>query len=396
MADRDLTNPLFISCDEAGHTGPDLLNREQRYFAFGSVSISDDEAYEIIEKARRDHPVQMPELKSARLMRSDHGKALIAAVVSAADGRFAVNVHEKLLALCGWVFEYIYEPVYKENPRLLYEKNLHRFVAMYTWLFFNNSVQAEESIRQFQAYMRSMNEADAPLLFNRVQNPPASGEQEHPFDMVLRFAHGYRRRIIADNEYLTSLSADGGRWTLDLSISALWSHLNHWGSQKRPLKVICDASKPLEAYANKFTGDQNDPGIKRAQMMNSPGPFGWRLVDPIAFVDSRNHPAVQLADIIAGAVVSFVTHGVPDNMKETSQRIEAQFLKDSIVPDLEVIDLNNKAAAVNWLILYDLSQRAMRDADPYKNLAEMYWEAEVSWARGDYQLLKTNIKRRSS
>lgn len=45
---------LDVSCDEAGHTGPDLLQKDQRMFAFSSVAMSDVEAFEIIRKARAD------------------------------------------------------------------------------------------------------------------------------------------------------------------------------------------------------------------------------------------------------------------------------------------------------------------------------------------------------
>ena len=114
---------LDISCDEAGHTGPDLLDKDQRIFAFSSVAVTDAEALEIIRKVRADYPVQMPELKAARLLASGRGRKLIAAVLDALEGRYLVNAHDKLLALCGWFFEYIYEPVYQDNPRLLYEKN---------------------------------------------------------------------------------------------------------------------------------------------------------------------------------------------------------------------------------------------------------------------------------
>ena len=58
-----MSDILDIACDEAGHTGPDLLHKDQRFFAFSSVAISDVEAFEIVSKARTDHPVQMPELK---------------------------------------------------------------------------------------------------------------------------------------------------------------------------------------------------------------------------------------------------------------------------------------------------------------------------------------------
>ena len=96
---------LNIACDEAGHTGPGLLQKDQRIFAFGSVAITDAEAFEIIRKARTDHPVQMPELKASKLLASERGRKLIAALLEALEGRYVVSVNDKLLALCGWFFE---------------------------------------------------------------------------------------------------------------------------------------------------------------------------------------------------------------------------------------------------------------------------------------------------
>ena len=381
-----MTKPLTIACDEAGHTGPDLLHPEQRFFGFGSVAIDDAEAWEIIQKALQDNPVQMPELKAAKLMRSTRGRALVADLLKAVEGRFAVNVHNKLLALCGWVFEYIYEPVYQDDPSLLYEKNLHRFVMMFTYLWFNQAgSDAEQAIRQFQSYMRSRNEADAPLLFSRIMAPLGESGEEHPFEIMLRFAHGYREIIIADNARLNTVLPDAGRWTLDLSASGLWSHLNHWGRQGRPLTAICDASKPLQAIVAAFTGDENDPAIKRARIMGHKEPLGWKVTAPVAFVDSRDHPAVQLADVIAGTAVACLVNGMPDNFDETLDRLQRHMLPDTILPDYEIIDLKQRAPAVNYLMLYDLAQRAERGRDPYVNLAEMYHSAEVSWAKGDFK-----------
>jgi hypothetical protein len=59
---------------------------------------------------------------------------------------------------------------------------------------------------------------------------------------------------------------------------------------------------------------------------------------------------------------------------------------------MEVIDPATRAAAVNALIVYDLAKRAERHGDPYENLAAMYHLAEVSWARGDYELIKSGRK----
>jgi hypothetical protein len=47
---------------------------------------------------------------------------------------------------------------------------------------------------------------------------------------------------------------------------------------------------------------------------------------------------------------------------------------------------------VNALIVYDLAKRAERHGDPYENLEAMYQIAEVSWAKGDYELFRHGQK----
>jgi Protein of unknown function (DUF3800) len=385
---------LDIACDESGHTGPDLLQKDQRYFAYASVAISDVEAYDIIQKVRAAHPVQMPELKARALMGSERDRRLIATLLTEIEGRYIVSINDKLLALCGWFFEYIYEPVYQDNPRLLYRKNLHRFIAMYTWLWMtDNESQARLAIEQFQRYMRSRNRGDAPFLFDNPRPPLTLEGTEHPFESILRFAYGYRDIIIADNARLDKELPDGGRWTLDLSTSGLWSHLNHWGVKGKLLSVRCDASKPLQANIKSFTGDENDPGIRRARENHSPERFGWRLLEPVAFVDSRDHPAIQLADVIAGAMVTIVANDFSPESRTVGEMIMRHVHPHSITPDMDVIDPSNRSAAVNALIVYDLAKRAQRHGDPYEHLAEMYHQAELSWVRGEFKAFQKNSGR---
>jgi hypothetical protein len=386
-----MTDILDIACDESGYTGPDLLHKDQRYFAYASVAISDDEASDIIKRARATHPVQMPELKARVLMSSERGCRLVAALLADLEGRYIVSINDKLLALCGWFFEYIYEPVYQDDPRLLYRKNFHRFVAMYTWLWMtDNESQARPAIEQFQRYMRSRKPSDAPFLFDNPRAPLSFEGTEHPFESILRFAYGYRDIIIADNARLDKELPDGGRWTLDLATSALWSHLNHWGAKGKLLSVRCDASKPLEANIKSFTGDENDPGIRRARENHNPEWFGWRLLEPIAFIDSRDHPANQLADVIAGTMIAIVANDFPPESRTVGEMITRHVHPHSIMPDMDIIDPSSRSAAVNALIAYDLAKRAERRGDPYELLAEMYHQAELSWVRGEFKPFQKN------
>ncbi|WOS64264.1 DUF3800 domain-containing protein [Sinorhizobium fredii] len=348
---------MLIACDEAGHTGPDLLAKDQRYFAFASVNISDEEAWAIIAEARKAHPVQMPELKASKLMASKRGQRLISHIVKQLEGRFAVNAHDKLLALCGWVFEYIVEPVYQHDPRIFYRKDFHRFIAMFCYLWFlDERSEAADALAQFQAYMRSKDISQAPILFDFKGGIPTS--QPHPFELIQRFATGYKDVIARDNANIEHHTSDKGTWTLDLSASGLWSHLNHWGKQKKPLTVICDDSKPLRAIAKDLDGDGWDATVERARVMFGHQDLGWEFERPIEFVDSRAHPSVQLADILASTVVYCYSNGLPEGMEATAELLEAGMLRDSIFPDLERVRLENDQVKVHYAVLYELAATA--------------------------------------
>lgn len=385
-----MTEILYIACDEAGHTGPDLLAPDQRYFGFASVAVDDIEAAKFIDNARAANPVQMPELKASRLLGSERGRKIITALLGSCEGRFSVSVHDKLLALCCQFFEYIYEPVFKDDPWLLYDKNMHRFVAMYAYLWMmDHESEAPRAISEFQTYMRSRDPADAPFLFDNPRQPlTRDGSGEHPFESVLRFAYGYRDIIIADNADLDEVLPHSGRWTLDLSATSLWCHLNRWGRAGKHLSVWCDASKPLQAMAPKFRGDESDPGIRRARQKGRTEQLGWKLAHPVVFADSKGHPAIQIADVIAGTAVAVIAGKLPQGCDAVVESIARHGMDQSILPDFSIVNPSNREAAVNALILYGLATRAERHTNPYENLPALYRAAEIKWALGDYNLTK--------
>jgi hypothetical protein len=360
---NDMTKILEIACDEAGHTGPDLLAPDQRYFGFSSIAVGDAEAAEIIHKARRDHPVQMMELRASKLLASPRGLKLLDALLRACEGRYAVTVHDKLLALCCQFFEYVYEPVFQNDPWLLYEKNMHRCVAMFafTWMAAHES-EAIRAISEFQAYMRTRDPADAPFLFNNPRPPlTPDGGGKDPFESVLRFAYGHRDIIIADNARLDNNLPERGRWTPDLSATSLWVHLNRWGRTGKALSVWCDNSKPLKAMAANYTGDENDPGIRRARQKGHEGPLGYKLAHPVVFADSKQYPAIQLADIIAGAAVATIGRKLPGGCDAIADSIARHGMDESILPDFDIVNPANRALRL-MRSFCTVSQRARSDA----------------------------------
>jgi hypothetical protein len=382
----NLTQSLEIFCDEAGSTGPALLDPKQRYFAYSSVALAESEAVELIRDARTRFPVQMPELKSAKLLKTRQGRQLIRHLLAGVANRYAVAVHDKVLALCGQFYEYVFEPVFQDSPWFLYEKKLQQFVAMvlYTW-FVSQERDALAVLSQFQDYMRSGDPEHAPLLFGRIalSEPPISD----PLNSIIRFARAARDSIVSDNATLSEELPAEGLWVLDLATTSAFAHLNHWGSKHCPLAVTCDDSKPLLANIPEFSGDENDPGIRRAQMKNYSGPLGWRLARPIEFANSRASAALQLADVIAGVATYAIRRDIPKDPDVEFFRaaLQPHTLAACILPDFSAVNPNCKAAAVHAAILYRLADQVERGRDPLTTVESDYAFAEAAWDAGYFR-----------
>jgi hypothetical protein len=378
-----MTEFLEIYCDEAGYTGSVLLDPAQLYFAYSSIAISDAEAKEIIASSRSRFPVQMPELKASKLLRSPRGMQLVGDVLKCVKGKYAVVVHDKVMALCAHFFEYIYEPVFNKSPWLLYSKKLHVSVAMilYAW-FLVREGDAPQALMEFQNYLRSLDPDKAPLLFGTIVRPQELDRD--PFDSVLRFARACRKEIAAVNQSIRQELPEEGKWLGDLATTSLWTHLNHWGSKGIPLALTCDTSKSLSANVGNLTGDENDAGILRARRKSYKGSLGWRFHRPVEFGDSQSLAALQLADVVAGAAAYAIRRdlAVTEDIEKLRNSLHAHVLPQCILPDFALFDPNNKQAAVNASMLYRLAQRAEHGRDRFASLEEDYQRAEEAWDAG--------------
>lgn len=92
---------LEVFCDESGATGENLLNPNQKYFAYSSVAIPSAEAEELVEALVRKHHVQGGELKGQRLLRYVSGRRAVSEIVGSIGRRSQVALHDKEYALAG-------------------------------------------------------------------------------------------------------------------------------------------------------------------------------------------------------------------------------------------------------------------------------------------------------
>ncbi len=356
--------PIFI--DESGFTGNDLLEANQPYFVMSSVSISDDDAQYLVNKVKADFQIQAvaDELKGANLLRTADGMNVVKYILYNIQGKYALSAIHKSYALCGKFFEYVFEPVLQKNNMLFYNNNFHLFIAG-TLFFFSTrkNTTASEIMISFSKMIRAR-DFDALRAFFLNKTSPLDGV----FLDMISFMEGYSDAIIEELDTL-KITTDGGKWTLELSISTLHSLLRHWAKSHDEMTVICDESKPLEALAPHL-----DIMIGRTDRPQLFHPVTGRycpifnLKRSIQFKDSKESAGIQLADIVA----SSTTYALKKDDKSLLQILDEGNIIESMFPTLEHIDLTKRQPFINSKILQELANRARNNYDPLLDMAAYY------------------------
>jgi hypothetical protein len=368
---QPLIYPHLISCDEAGFTGNDMLNPDQPHFAYASHDLPLDAARNLVADLKARHRIQMPELKAAKLLKTSRGRDLIVEALDHLEGRYLATLYEKRLSLACKLFEYIYEPVLQQNNILFYRNNLHRFVAMYIYIQLVDSPM-ETLVQEFEAFMRSLDPTDAPTLFGA----PDDAFRDSLIAQILRFAKGYN--FIIAEEARALKNSDSGKWVLELTSTAVMSHLTAWGERHDLIEVVCDESKPLRAMDDFYNLMINRPDRVRTSLMGKDRPLTWNMTKPIEFVSSQAHAGVQIADLIAGAAAAVPRTDTNPEIRPIAERVLRHLHHDCILPDFEVLDLEGDEAPVNWLVLEELAQRADAGADPLQGMELVYAAAKAT------------------
>lgn len=354
-------SPRCIFFDEAGFTGPNLLDPEQPFFTYAGVDLTALEAERIVASIRAKYRVQSPELKSSVLRQRGNWPDIALDIARQSTGRALVTASDKILALCGKVFEYIYEPVIEDKSTFFYGLNVHRFFMN---AFYAVLQEADAPIDvlagELQQFMRSFDPSKAPTLFEAVNK---EGHRIEIVDITLRFARGYSQQIESRTKHLRE--GGSGKWALDLTSTSLFNLLFlGFGARYQTIEVICDESKPLKSVAeffDTFVGRADAASITDGRDEHV---LQGNLTKPIAFASSAAHPSLQIADILAGATASTLkdrNNAAYDSLREwINQHMHWSY----ILPNPELIDTGREGPKVALEILRVLANRADRGQDP--------------------------------
>jgi hypothetical protein len=149
------TIELFL--DEAGYTGPDLIDAEQPVFTLASTNIGEAEARSLLESC---FGKRQAELKFFRLIKSKRGQSQVVDFVRALDlsrGNCAFYSYHKQFLLLAFLIDFWLEPMMREDGVNLYERGGNIALCNVGYLTLGTCIGIDgrrELLRQFQVMTR--------------------------------------------------------------------------------------------------------------------------------------------------------------------------------------------------------------------------------------------------
>ena len=137
------------------------------------------------------------------------------------------------------------------------------------------------------------------------------------------------RPIPASTDYLAErLGGQGAKDQLDPAVTALVGHIEAWsGRFGERFRVVHDDSKVIEDWVGELMR-WSDPGIEPISVETDQATFRLPfLATSIEFATSETVPAIQLADVLAGASAWWLKDVVSDGEDEFAAAIEAAELR---------------------------------------------------------------------
>ncbi|MFF3354156.1 DUF3800 domain-containing protein [Streptomyces sp. NPDC002917] len=289
----------WVACDESGWDGEQLIGRGP-YFVYAAVAVDDAEATLIVEQLRAQTRAQAPELKFKEFKgRSARREALrrLWGEGGALEGRCWAFVFEKEYAAVAKVIDLLLEEQAHAAGIDLYADNRARELARTLRQHGRRALGDQGFERLMTAFVafasvRGRGDEQARTnFFARVEDAWASSTRRNVTDILMTLR-------TTQPQAETLHDGAGPHPMLELLVSSVAQAARRWGAQLGPVSVLTDEQTAL-----------TDDGLDNiAKVVRN----GWgatpssrqRPVDLRALVrgTSADHPSIQLADLLAGAV----------------------------------------------------------------------------------------------
>lgn len=360
------SNTKTIYLDESGATGNHLMDPEQPFFVYASLGLEQDEASAIHSEMVDRFRIQGPELKGITLTKRRQGRKAILWLWHEVGQRSKIAVAEKVFALAGKFFEYMFDPPLAKGNSLFYSIGFHKFIANYLYIsYVSGDADTRKMFKDFEDLMRTHKPEDV----EQVLSPLDRLSTSDPLHAMLGFCLCNQNSIKDEIKHLRDLDK-GTRWDLELSQTMVHWLLAFWGEEFEKLEAYCDESKPIESNMemfNQFIGRKDKAYIR---LGGEPSPsLVYNLSGPIELVDSKKYPGVQIADVIASSI-AYSLKNMGEEFSNQCMELASDSITVGIAAEPEEFQPNQTKGDLNMLVLLELLARSVRSENLFDGMRE--------------------------
>jgi hypothetical protein len=319
-----------VAFDESGNTGDNLLDARQRIHALASIALAESDAQAVVGTPGR----ACAELKYSELRATEEGQAevlnlLRGNVITPENAR--VTPTHKPYAVVARYFDYLMETTLFEGRFDVQEAGFHISFANILYRRGPAACGGTRWKRLLEAFVgacrRPSNVSFDVYAYAHLQCREACSDQTvaQLLDLVPLTREGLAGRLAIDQG-----DGIGARDLLDPAATMLLENCMYWPEQLGRIIVRHDESHVIRRWTEKLmvlAGPSAQESVGHYWAERMPLPL---RIDGVELVRSHDYVQVQLADVLAGAAVTWL--GQFAGRREPRDFIAE--LGDTILPDL--------------------------------------------------------------
>jgi hypothetical protein len=288
-------NLIDIFIDEAGNTGQDLLNGDQKVFVLASNNFSTEQAKVLASLFPDKSEIHFKKLKN-----SNEGRKAIVDFINhpliTEKNIHCSTVHKEYTTVAQIVDQLIEPVLYKAGIDLYqYGQNiaLTNFIIHFGNFFWDKAIYLQ-MLESFIEMMRTGEEKSINKFYTIVQNL---------YDSLKTKEKVLIGPILVSKKQIKRILQSVNKFTMDVTLSCFYVLCDYWHKNThKKLRVFQDSSKQIEYYKEyiDFTRTLNIP--KQDVGFDSRRLTFPTQIEEITLVNSESFLGVQISDLIASSL----------------------------------------------------------------------------------------------
>jgi len=310
---------MIIAFDEAGNTGENLLDSQQKIYSLASVLYNESETNQLLSifttKSNEIHFVNLRRRYKEQLIEFLNHDLID-------NTKVKYSISDKNFELIARLVDYLIEPVFYDNGINMYKDNMHINTCIMLYGLSKTEkigVKINNLLFLFQKMIRTKLKSDIKNFYDFAK----SIQKEHKNDSLIDSINESQNQILSIIESINKYSIDPALPAL-LSLSNLWYY-----ELKKGFNVIHDNSKQIDYWKELIAFFSNKDLVDEKELS---GMFGRSIkfpfqINQLELADSKSIRQIQVADVIASSL-SYAFNKIAKNELDdlSSQILESKIM----------------------------------------------------------------------